>query len=493
MSVENPNNISRTLPAFAALLALAACSTPASETAGWRTDGNGKYAAATPPTEWSATKNVVWSTPLPGHSNGSPALFGGMLYMTADPETLLCVDASSGKILWQKTNTLEDAATPEEVAKYEAAKKDADPLRKELQKLQADTRDARQQSEKAPGDADLKKKLDDLKAKIGEVNTRLDGLNPILSAFDPARTHKTNGYSSATPVTDGKNVYAVFGNGVACCYDVKGERVWIRHIEPPSNQQGWGHSASPVLSGDKVFVHLTELRALNAATGADAWTVKLQASWGTPAEVKIGDVPALLTPAGELVRISDGHVMARNLARLEFASPIVSEGVAYFVEAGGKAIKLPEKAADSVTPEVLWTAARGAKKAKEAAPANAAADPWTTPPLNERYYASAILHDGLLYDITRYGQYSVIDAKTGAIVFTKMLDHAGKAEFYPSVTFAGGHLYVSSDDGQTLVLEPGREYKEIAKNTLEDFRGSPVFDGKRVYIRGQTKLYCIGE
>ena len=52
---------------------------------------------------------------------------------------------------------------------------------------------------------------------------------------------------------------------------------------------------------------------------------------------------------------------------------------------------------------------------------------------------------------------------------------------------------MSADNGATVVLEPGREYKEVARNMLEPFRGSPVFDGKRVYIRTQKAMYCIGE
>ena len=62
-----------------------------------------------------------------------------------------------------------------------------------------------------------------------------------------------------------------------------------------------------------------------------------------------------------------------------------------------------------------------------------------------------------------------------------------------SITLAGGLLFISSDAGVTLVLEPGREYKEVAKNTLEPFRSTPVFQGKRLYIRAKEHLYCIGE
>ena len=45
----------------------------------------------------------------------------------------------------------------------------------------------------------------------------------------------------------------------------------------------------------------------------------------------------------------------------------------------------------------------------------------------------------------------------------------------------------------TIVLEPGREYKEIARNTLETFRSTPVFEGRRMYVRTLKHLWCIGK
>ena len=54
------------------------------DVAGWRMDGPGRFPDATPPTMWTATKSVVWSTPLEAQSNASPVLMGGILYFCAD-------------------------------------------------------------------------------------------------------------------------------------------------------------------------------------------------------------------------------------------------------------------------------------------------------------------------------------------------------------------------------------------------------------------------
>jgi outer membrane protein assembly factor BamB len=115
---------------------------------------------------------------------------------------------------------------------------------------------------------------------------------------------------------------------------------------------------------------------------------------------------------------------------------------------------------------------------------------WTTTLRKDRYYASPILHEGLIYTVTQGSVFSVIDAATGAVVYEKTLD-LGKGTCYPSVTFAGGFLFVSSDNGKTLVLRPGRGYQEVAANTLEPFRGSPVFLDDKLFIRGFQNLYCL--
>jgi len=56
------------------------------------------------------------------------------------------------------------------------------------------------------------------------------------------------------------------------------------------------------------------------------------------------------------------------------------------------------------------------------------------------------------------------------------------------------------------VLEPGPTYKPVAVNRIETVigrdwpippqeilaNGAPVFDGNRMYLRGEKYLYCIG-
>lgn len=108
------------------------------------------------------------------------------------------------------------------------------------------------------------------------------------------------------------------------------------------------------------------------------------------------------------------------------------------------------------------------------------------------WFPSPILHDGLIYAMNASSIFSVVDAQTGEVVYERRLDFGG-GQSYPSITLAGNHLFLSSDNGTTIVLEPGREYKEVARNPLESFRSSLVFEGQRLYVRTTKGLWCIGQ
>ena len=96
------------------------------------------------------------------------------------------------------------------------------------------------------------------------------------------------GYSAPTPVTDGQVIYACYGSGIVCCYDLEGKRRWSRYFDLPAGPQ-YGRSASPVLAGGKLLITLSNLMALEPGTGASIWQAeKAEPSYGTPAVAKIG-------------------------------------------------------------------------------------------------------------------------------------------------------------------------------------------------------------
>ncbi len=444
---------------------------------GFRTDGTGRYPSAQPPLSWSAEKNVVWKIKLT-QSNAIPVILGDKLFTCADPCVLLCVNKSDGKILWQHESFFKEVEpTEKEKAVIEVEAKQDAMLAGQQSALEKEMAAVRKMITggslpKDEGD----KRIKAFQIRIDELKAKRNGFTTLNRYKEPGKNaggyHPTGGYSSPTPVTDGKHVYVIFGNGLAAAYDLDGKRLWLKLIEHPT--AAYGHGASPVLVKDKLLVHFSDLVALNTKDGSEAWRVKIAPSHGTAMHTRIGDVDAIVHPNGQVVRVADGVVLARNLSSCGPNSPLIQDGKVFFIAGQARGYTLPTSLEMPVMFEPLWKGKGTAIKG------------------GGYWFPSPILHDGLIYALNANASFTVIDAKTGQRVYEDKLEFGG-GQCYPSITLAGKYLFVSSDNGHTLILEPGREYKEVAHNTLETFRSSPVFEGKRMYVRSTKHLWCIGE
>lgn len=439
------------------------CARTFAATSAWRGDGSGRYPKARPPLQWSSETNVIWKTPLPKWSNASPVLEGRRLFVCVEPATVVCLSAKDGTILWEHELSYADTEPPE---KREQARKDEARvygLRDEAGRCEKQLKEAEKKLESEPG-------TDTLKADVESLQKRLDGLKgefKKISHYLRPATHDVNGYSTPTPVTDGTHVYVLTGTGVAACFDLKGDLRWARFVEKSS--LGWGLSTSPVLAGDRFVVHINKVTGLDKNTGETAWEAASAAHYGSVFASRMGKTPVVLTANGEILRASDGASLGDKILSLAYNGPVVHDNVAYFIQHGGKAARLPAEFDPDNKAEILWT----------------------TKPHNDRYYGSPLCHEGLIYAITQKALLSVIDALTGEIVYRTDMKLAGTV--YPSITLAGTYLFVSSDDGTTIVMKPGRVYEEVARNKLEGFRTSPLFVKDRLYVRTLKHVYCIGQ
>ena len=436
---------------------------------GWRTDGSGNYPKAQPPLEWSSTKNVVWRTPMPGYGVSHPVPLGHRVFICAEPCILLCLHREDGRILWQKSSNYSELKIEpdvrarlnvelEEMAKLarkqSAVQKEMDLLHRSLTK------------DKTPKE-EIKEKLQPFRKKIEELKREKQKLTLAVRYTQPG-THSYAGYSAPTPVTNGKEVFVAFGNGLVACFDLDGNRKWLKLVE--HSNAAFAHSGSPVLAGDKLLIHFTNLVALDTKTGTESWRLKGQTGHGTPLVTRTADVDVVLTPKGAMVQAKDGKLLADGLGSCGANSPILHDGIVYYVRGEAKAIRLPKSVAEPVKAQVLW---KGKVKG------------------GGYWFSSPVVYKGLLYAANDQGILTVLDAATGELVYEERLNLGGAT--YPSISAAGNRIYVSSDSGATVVLQPGRGYKELARNKLEPFRNSLVFDGKRVYVRTAKHLYCIGE
>lgn len=392
---------------------VAACLAVADDPVGWRNDGSGRFPSAKPPSEWSSSKNVLWKASLPGQSYSSPVVVGDNLYVASDPADLLCIRRSDGKVLWKKS--LSDVKAP-----------------------------AASAPKGGPG---------------GKGGPKGGG------GFGGGG--RSAGNSAATPVSDGKHVGVLLGNGVAAVYDLEGKRLWGRHVE--SSSVGFGHASSPLLLDGKLIVHVKDLVALDVATGKESWRASLQASHASPVAAKLGKQDVIVSPAGAVVRASDGKVLAKGGFRSSDNSPVVEGNKVYVLGRG--AFELSQNK-DEVKVTSLWTAEGGGGGGKGP----------------ERRLSSPVLHDGLLYGLKSDGILEVLDAKSGESVYRQRLP-VGQA--YSSITLAGNLLYVFDLSGKAVVFEPGRKYVRVATNELEGTGCCPVAAGDHLYVRGRQTLYCV--
>jgi hypothetical protein len=65
------------------------------------------------PVEWSDTKNIRWKVPLPDRGNSTPIIWGTRIFITQAVETenrrtVMCLDRSNGRLLWQSGVTYKE-------------------------------------------------------------------------------------------------------------------------------------------------------------------------------------------------------------------------------------------------------------------------------------------------------------------------------------------------------------------------------------------------
>jgi outer membrane protein assembly factor BamB len=285
---------------------------------------------------------------------------------------------------------------------------------------------------------------------------------------------KDTGFAAATPVTDGSALYAILANGLVQSIDLAGKARWTSFIDAKQNT-AYGRSASPILADGKLIVHMTNLYAFDPATGKQLWAnTDARCQYGTPAALRQGSATLIVTPAGDVFNAADGKNLNTQIGNTSNASPVVEDGLIYFVEKDVRAIRLGADYKD----ESVWNGE-----------------------IMGDVFGSPLLHGGLVFTATGKGELIVFDAsKKGSIepLFEArpLFGEEGGAQpiAYSSFSMAGKYLFLNSLAGDIVVLEATREAKQVARNKLKEGSGSaPVFSGKDLLLRDGDRLYCIGE
>eukprot|EP00913_Durusdinium_trenchii_P005649 g5267.t1 len=299
-------------------------------------------------------------------------------------------------------------------------------------------------------------------------------------------THRMNGWASATCATDGKHVYAFFGKGGGLfCYTVGGELVWNKELGEFTSP--WGTAASPILVGDLVIQNCDAdanayIVAFNKTTGKQVWK--------TARENKRGwSSPILVKAAGREEVVVNGHSGARAY------DPATGKLLWYCKSFNGRG-------SPTVTPSDsgllhVVNGLRGdiyAVKPGGSGTVTGTHMAWHTPRGGGRDLPSPIAIGKYLLVINMKGILTVYDTATG-----KELSKTRVGGNYSATPIAyQGHAAFIGENGETLIVKPGKQPTLIARNKLgqqgrEIYRASITPSDGQLFIRSTTTLYCIGK
>ena len=401
------------------------------------------------PESWSATENVAWRTPIPGLGWSSPIVWGDRVFVTT-----VVAD--------------EDYEGPRTGLYLPAGGADTPP-------------------DPPPGTHHWLLLCFDLGS--GELLWQRTAHSGPMTAT----IHPKNSFASATPVTDGERIYALFGNLGLFAYDLDGRLVWSRDIESLPDQWGWGAGSSPALLDDQVLVmHDNDedsyLASFDAATGEQNWRTPRDevSAWSTPFVWRNDLRTEIVTVARTQVRSYDpaGNLLwwfSGDMTSATVPTPVPGDGIIY-VSSGhvghdhrpvyavlpGAAGDITLRPRQRANEYIRWYDPRGAS-----------------------YNPSPLLYRGIYYTLLDRGFLTAHDARTGRTVYDRVRIEPG-ATFTSSPWAYNGKIFALSEDGDTYVIAAGPDYELLGKNVIGEMTlASTAVAGRTLLLRTASNLYAI--
>ncbi|MBO0860333.1 MAG: PQQ-binding-like beta-propeller repeat protein [Chloracidobacterium sp.] len=288
-----------------------------------------------------------------------------------------------------------------------------------------------------------------------------------------------NSLASPTPVLEGDHVYLHFGAFGTACLTQSGEIVWKTRLDYDNGQHGPG--GSPVIYDDLLIVScdgqdVQYVVALDKLTGKVRWKKFREGyqAYTTPLVVRLAAGDQVISP-GAFRAVSYEPRTGKELWQVRYGDgfsnvprPVYGDGLVFictgFQQPSLLAVRMDGRG-DVTRSHIAWTLKRGV--------------PLTPSPL---------LVGDELYMVSDNGVASCINAKTGAPNWQVRLGGSHSA----SPIYADGRIYFLSEEGESVVIAPGKEFKELARNQLDGpTLASMGVSGGSIFVRSQTHLYRL--
>jgi len=390
------------------------------------------------PVTWSDSQNIQWRTKLPSWSAATPAVWQDWIFVTSAEE-----------------------GSPR--------------LRSEI-----------------PGDATRDKIfLIAIDRKDGSIRWQ----RPIDSGNQLFRKQNS---ASPSPITDGRYVWIMTGNGKLICLTLDGKEVWKRDIQAEYGKFGHNHgyASTPLLYGERLYIQVLHgmhthdpsyVFAVDKNTGQTLWKVdrptdaKMESpdNYATPQMARVAGKLQLVISGADYVTGHDpdagkelwrigGFNPTNNPANRTIASSLViGENVFTPSMRGRPFIAFRAGGSGNITGKSeLWTNNLGADV--------------PTPTTDGKY----------IYVLGDNGIMNCIEAVTGSVAYQGKRIENGT--YSASPLLADGKIYCVSEDGTTTVVKAGPAFEILGVNKLDSLTlASPAAVDNQIFIRTADYLYCI--
>jgi outer membrane protein assembly factor BamB len=391
------------------------------------------------PVTWTESQNVVWRTKLPSWSAATPAVWQDRIFVTSAEEGFARLRGGMG-----------------------SGERSADKIF-----------------------------LMCIRRKDGSIlwQRQIDAGNQLFRKQNSA---------SPSPITDGRNVWIMTGNGTLACFTMDGNEVWKRFIQAEYGKFGLNHgyASTPLLNNQRLYVQVLHgmhtddpsyVLALNKDTGKTLWKVDRPSdaqgespdNYATPQIASVRGKAQLVISGADYVTGHDpdtgrelwrigGFNPTNNRANRTIASSLViGENVFAMSTRGRPFIGFHAGGSGDITGKSeLWTNNLGADV--------------PTPTTDGRY----------IYVLGDSGIMNCIEAETGKVAYQGRRIENGT--YSASPLLADGKIYCINEDGTATVVKAGPVFEILGVSRLDSLTlASPVAVDNQIFIRTADHLYCI--
>ncbi len=319
-----------------------------------------------------------------------------------------------------------------------------------------------------------------------------------------------NNGAAPSPVTDGKNVYFLFGTGDLRAYDMNGRELWRRNIQKDHGtfQHKFYYGGSPLLYNDRIYlsvIHeytnaeeepgkpkpMSYLLCIDAKTGKDIWKYERKTdavsesmdAYTTPYPFEGKNGLLIITAGADYVIAHDprdgreiwrwGNLNPRGNRNFRLVPTVVSsdELVIFCQPRGGVLFALDGNKTGQLSEKDLTWVFRG----------------------NVPDVCSPLVIDGKLFILDGDRRtMTCLNPKTGDVIWSEKL--GVNDVFQSSPTSADGKIYCISIRGQIVVLSARDTFEVLSRENLDEgeCRSSIAISHGQLFIKTSENLYCIG-